>query len=90
VRIVFGGMAAIVKRAREVERALVGQAWNEATVERATAALARDFKPLTDLRASATYRLAVAGGLLQRFWLETRPRDPLPPHAVSVWARATA
>jgi xanthine dehydrogenase small subunit len=88
VRFVFGGMAAIVKRAAAAERAVLGQAWTEATVQRAIAALAQDFKPLTDLRASAGYRLTVAGNLLRRFWLETRARDALPPHAVSVWARA--
>ncbi|MFI4931220.1 MAG: xanthine dehydrogenase small subunit [Burkholderiales bacterium] len=88
-RFVFGGMAAIVKRASEVERAVIGQRWDEATVQRAVAALAADFKPLTDLRASAAYRLAVAGGLLRRFWLETRPHDALAPQATSVWARET-
>ncbi len=90
VRLVFGGMAAVVKRAAAAERAVIGQSWNEATVERAAAALAQDFKPLTDLRASAPYRLTVAGNLLRRFWLETRTRDALPPHAVTVWARAEA
>jgi xanthine dehydrogenase small subunit len=65
-RIVFGGMAAIVKRASAIEQALLGQPWTEATIERAVQALAVDFRPLTDLRASATYRLAVAGGLLRR------------------------
>ena len=89
-RFVFGGMAAVVKRAPTAERAVIGQSWNEATVERAAAALAQDFKPLTDLRASAPYRLTVAGNLLRRFWLETRTRDALPPHAVTVWARAEA
>jgi xanthine dehydrogenase small subunit len=88
-RFVFGGMAAIVKRAAAVERAVVGQRWDEATAQRAAAALASDFKPLTDLRASAAYRLAVAAGLLQRFCLETRLHDALAPHAVSVWARET-
>jgi len=90
VRLVFGGMAAVVKRAPAAEHAVSGQSWSEATVERAAAALARDFKPLTDLRASAPYRLTVAGNLLRRFWLETRTRDALPPHAVTVWARAEA
>ncbi|HEX6017197.1 MAG TPA: FAD binding domain-containing protein, partial [Burkholderiaceae bacterium] len=86
-RFVFGGMAAIVKRAAAAERAVVGQRWDEAAVQRATAALATDFSPLTDLRASAAYRLMVAGGLLQRYWLETRPHDALPAQALSVWAR---
>jgi len=88
-RFVFGGMAAIVKRAQEVERAIVGQRWDEAAVQRAAAALTTDFKPLTDLRASAAYRLAVCGSLLHRYWLETRPHDALAPSAVSVWARET-
>jgi xanthine dehydrogenase small subunit len=88
-RFVFGGMAAIVKRASEIERAVIGQHWDEAAVQRAVAALAADFKPLTDLRASAAYRLAVAGGLLQRYWLETRPHGALASQAVSVWARET-
>jgi xanthine dehydrogenase small subunit len=39
------------------------------------------------MRASAAYRLQVAQNLLRRFWLETRPIDPLPESAVNVWAR---
>jgi xanthine dehydrogenase small subunit len=89
-RIVFGGMAAIVKRANAVEQAMLGQPWTEATIERATQALAVDFKPLTDLRASAAYRLAVAGGLLRRYWLETRLHNALPARELSVWARDKA
>ena len=41
----------------------------------AQAALAQDFTPLTDMRASAAYRLQVAQNLLRRFWLETRADD---------------
>lgn len=89
VRLVFGGMAAIVRRAVEAEAALRGQPWAEAAVDAAAAALARDFTPLTDARASAAYRLQVAGNLLRRFWLETRPHDPLPAAALSVWSRET-
>ena len=37
----------------------------------------RDFAPLTDMRASAAYRLQVAQNLLRRFWLETRADAPL-------------
>ena len=78
IRLAFGGMAAIVRRAANAEAAIVGQPWNEATVEAAMAALETDFTPLTDLRASATYRMRVARNLLRRFWLETRPDAPLP------------
>jgi xanthine dehydrogenase small subunit len=90
VRIALGGMAATVKRASGAEAALVGQPWTQASLQRAQAALVQEFTPLTDLRASAAYRLQVAQNLLQRFWLETRTQDPLPPAATSVWARVEA
>lgn len=70
-RLAFGGMAGIPKRAKAAEAALLGRHWNEATVAAAIAALAGDFTPLTDMRASAAYRLKVAGNLLRRFLLET-------------------
>lgn len=85
-RIAFGGMAPIPKRAANAERALVGQSWTEASARAAGAALAKDFAPLTDLRASAAYRLDVARNLLQRFYLETRSGDPLPAAQLSVFA----
>jgi len=79
-------MAAIVKRARGAEAAVIGQRWTEATAQAAMAALDQDFTPLTDLRASADYRKQVARGLLMRLWLETRTVDPLP--QASVWTAA--
>ncbi|NUZ06897.1 xanthine dehydrogenase small subunit [Piscinibacter koreensis] len=84
-RFAFGGMAATVRRASEAEAAVLGQPWTEATLFAAQAALACDFVPLTDMRASADYRMQVAQNLLRRFWLETRPEAPLAAHAVSVW-----
>jgi xanthine dehydrogenase small subunit len=90
VRLAFGGMAAIVKRAAKAEAALRSQPWNEATVEAAIAALSSDFTPLTDLRASASYRRRAAGNLLRRFWLETRSAAPLPASRTSVFAREIA
>ncbi len=90
VRLTYGGMAAIVKRAAAAEAALLGQPWTEATLAAGIAALAQDFKPLTDMRASAAYRAQVAGNLLRRFWLETRAEAPLAEHEVSVFARAAS
>jgi xanthine dehydrogenase small subunit len=73
-RIAFGGMAAIPKRARAAEAALLGRPWTEATVAAGAAALAEDFQPITDMRASAAYRLRVAQNLLHRAWVEdTQP-----------------
>ncbi|MDD3329191.1 MAG: xanthine dehydrogenase molybdopterin binding subunit [Zoogloea sp.] len=76
-RIAFGGMAATPARARATEAALVGQPRDETTLEAASAALATDFTPLTDLRASAAYRRQAAAGLLRRLWLDTRGTTPL-------------
>jgi xanthine dehydrogenase small subunit len=90
VRLAFGGMAAIVKRAVAAEKAILGQPWNEATLSAAVAALSTDFKPLTDMRASAAYRAQVAGNLLRRFWLQTRKEQPLAESVVSVFARPGA
>ena len=70
-RIAYGGMAATPKRARAVEAAVTGAAWDEATVERAMAALEQDFAPISDWRASAGYRLQVAKNLLRRLHIET-------------------
>jgi xanthine dehydrogenase small subunit len=67
-RIGFGGMAGIPKRAAAVEAALIGREWSLGTVEAALPAFARDFQPLTDMRASADYRLITAQNLLRRYF----------------------
>ena len=69
-RIAFGGMAGVPKRAAAVEAALMGQPWAEATIEAAVAAFAADFTPLSDMRASAAYRLEAAQNLLRRYFLD--------------------
>ncbi|MGC4026792.1 MAG: xanthine dehydrogenase small subunit [Mesorhizobium sp.] len=71
VRIAYGGMAATPKRASAVEAALLGKPWNEATVEVALGEFAKDFAPLTDMRATADYRALAARNLLVRFYAET-------------------
>ncbi|MEZ5923457.1 MAG: xanthine dehydrogenase small subunit [Hyphomicrobiaceae bacterium] len=70
VRIAFGGMAATPKRAKAVEVALIGKAWNEAAIEAAVASFADDYTPISDMRASAEYRLLVAQNLLRRCYHE--------------------
>ena len=87
VRFAFGGMAAVVKRAAAAEAAVLGHAWSQSTVQAAQAALGDDFAPLTDMRASAGYRLQVARNLLQRFWLETRADAPMAQETTRVWSR---
>jgi xanthine dehydrogenase small subunit len=77
VRIAFGGMAATPKRATFTEASLENHQWNEASLEAACLALAQDFSPLSDMRASSTYRLQSAQNLLRRFWFETRQNAPI-------------
>jgi xanthine dehydrogenase small subunit len=67
-RIAFGGMAGIPKRAPLAEAALVGQLWTEAVVEAAAEAMAGDFTPLSDMRASSGYRMLTAQNLLRRYF----------------------
>jgi xanthine dehydrogenase small subunit len=84
-RIAFGGMAATPRRAPHAEAALQSQRWDEAALQAAMAALASDYAPLTDMRASSAYRMKAAQNLLRRFWLETRPEAPLPAAAVNAF-----
>ncbi|CAI0695234.1 4-hydroxybenzoyl-CoA reductase subunit gamma [Serratia entomophila] len=77
-RVAFGGMAAIPQRALRCERRLVGQPWRRATVELAAQALAQDFTPLSDFRASSAYRLLVAQNLLRRYFIAlTEPQTAI-------------
>ena len=71
-RMACGGMAATVKRASLCEAAIVGMPWTESTIDSACAALAHDFEPISDMRASADYRMRAAQNLLRRFFHETR------------------
>lgn len=69
-RIAFGGMAGTPKRASSVEAALIGKAWSEETVRHAMGAFKEDYTPLSDMRASANYRLVSAENMLLRYYLE--------------------
>ena len=69
-RLAFGGMAGTPKRARAAEAALRGRPFARATFEAAAHAIAGDFSPLSDWRASEGYRRALAANLIRRFWLE--------------------
>ncbi len=74
-RVCYGGMAATPKRATRCENLLLHNAWNEQTIEKAMNAMDEDFSPITDMRASAGYRMSVARNLLKRFYLETSEQD---------------
>ena len=64
-------MAATPKRAMLTEAALMGTLLDdEASWNTAISTLAQDFTPLSDMRASATYRMDIAKNLLRKALLE--------------------
>ena len=67
-----GGVAAVPSRAVATEAFLTGQPWTLPTVQQAMAVLRAEFSPISDMRASSTYRSEVLGNLLQRYWLESQ------------------
>ncbi|AEI92433.1 xanthine dehydrogenase small subunit [Roseobacter litoralis] len=69
-RLAFGGMAGTPERASQAEATLQGAEWSEASVTAAMAVLSADFEPMSDMRASAQYRMMTAQNMLQRYWLE--------------------
>lgn len=70
-RIAYGGMAGTPKRAVHAEQLLQGVSIeDEAAWEPAIAALSEDFTPMSDMRASASYRMKTARNLLRRALLE--------------------
>lgn len=71
IKIAYGGMAAIPKRAKHCEQALTGKSWSEALVGEAIKELDKDYSPISDMRSSAAYRRAICGNLLYRFYLDT-------------------
>lgn len=85
-RLGFGGMAATPARAHQAEQALIGQPFTAAGILAAQQALARDFTPIDDVRASGNYRLQVARNLLLRAVLEQDSKQSEQPLEVVQYA----
>jgi xanthine dehydrogenase iron-sulfur cluster and FAD-binding subunit A len=81
IRIAYGGMAAIPKRAYRTEQSLIGKEWSEKNIKESLKQIKEDFAPLSDHRASAWYRREVARNLLLGFYheAETHPDHTLTP-----------
>ena len=71
IKIAYGGMAAIPKRASLTEAYLSGKSWDENNIQQAMLIMKEDYEPLSDMRASNQYRRQVASNLLMRFYLQT-------------------
>lgn len=73
--IAFGGMAAIPVRLKEVEAMLEGASLDDRLIGDAIRRLSGAMKPMTDVRASAAYRLRMAETMLERALREFRGED---------------
>jgi xanthine dehydrogenase small subunit len=69
-RIGLGGVAATPIRARDTEAALEGRPWSAETVEAAALVLAGEGTPISDQRASSTYRAAMLGQSLRKLYAD--------------------
>ncbi|WP_018416429.1 xanthine dehydrogenase small subunit [Teredinibacter turnerae] len=70
-RIAYGGVAATPLRVKSAEAALIDQAMDdEKALTNALHNLGDTLDPLSDVRASAGYRLTIAMNLLRKAWLE--------------------
>jgi xanthine dehydrogenase small subunit len=76
LRAVYGGMAARVLRATNLEKAMARRPWTIDSLADTDALLAEDFTPISDHRGGAAYRLRAAAGLLRRFQIETTSAVP--------------
>ena len=67
-----GGVAATPVRAIKTEAACAGKDWSKHTIDHLKTILRAEFTPISDMRASSTYRTQVLGNLLERYWLESQ------------------
>ena len=63
-------MDEIPRRAENAESFLLGRTWNKKSVLKAIDQIEIDFNPISDFRASKSYRLLVAKNLLKRFFIK--------------------
>jgi carbon-monoxide dehydrogenase medium subunit len=75
VRIGTGCVAPIPFRCRAAEKAVEGRALTPAVLAEVRKALEAEIKPISDLRASADYRLRVTGNVLERLLLALVGRE---------------
>ena len=74
IRIAYGGMAAIPKRAANCEKILLNSPVTDEIIDKAKKALEKDFKPISDMRASRLYRMEVAKNLLEKCCVEIKQK----------------
>ena len=66
-----GGVAATPVRAVKTQACFLQKPFDEDTTQQAQAQLQQEFTPISDMRASASYRSEVLVNLLKRAWFES-------------------
>ena len=74
IKIAYGGMANIPQRAISCEKILLNSSMSDNIISKAKKSLEKDFKPITDTRASKKYRMEVAKNLLEKCFLEVKQK----------------
>jgi len=72
IKIAYGGMAPIPKRAINCEKTLINSSFSEESFEKAKKNLEKDFRPINDTRATKDYRMEVAKNLLMKCFIEIK------------------
>ncbi len=72
IKIAFGGMSNLPKRAFNCEKVLANSYLSYKIINKAKKCLEKDFKPITDARATQKYRMEVAKNLLEKCFLEVK------------------
>jgi xanthine dehydrogenase small subunit len=72
IKIAYGGMAAIPKRAIYCEKVLLNSNFSEDIILKAQKSLEKDFQPINDMRASKDYRMEIAKNLLIKCFSEIK------------------
>ena len=74
IKIAYGGMAPIPKRAINCEKTLINSNLSEEIFEKAKKNLEKDFSPINDTRATKDYRMEVAKNLLMKCFIEIKKK----------------
>ena len=74
IRIAYGGMSSIPSRAYKCEKILSNSILSNQKIKKAKKLLEKDFKPITDARASNKYRMEIAKNLLDKCFLEIKQK----------------
>ena len=67
-------MASVPKRASNCEKILKNSILSYKIINKAQKSLEKDFRPITDVRASEKYRMEVAKNLLEKCFLEIKQK----------------